>query len=320
MSIKNRLAKGILITGIIIILILGLLFLVLRTERKALTSQSRELASGKFIELKEGWVHYHLEGNPEGELVVLVHGFSVPDYVWETTFDSLVKAGYQVLSYDLYGRGYSDRPNINYDLDLFVTQLDSLLVGLALDQEMHLVGLSMGGPITAKYTNQHPDLVQSLTLIAPEVAVVKRGEIFPLNLPGLGEYLMATVMEPIVLPNLQEADFYHPERFPGWEERYRDQLQYHGTGSALLSTIRNLVNLDPGEEYSQVGGTDLPVLVIWGEKDQTITREQIQLLESYLPNLDLIEVPEAGHLPHLESPELVHQALVNFFMITDEER
>jgi len=45
-----------------------------------------------------------------GPAVALVHGFSVPYYVWDPTAPELARAGFRVLRYDLYGRGYSDRP------------------------------------------------------------------------------------------------------------------------------------------------------------------------------------------------------------------
>ena len=56
-----------------------------------------------------------------------------------------------MLRYDLFGRGYSDRPKVRYDIDLFCKQLRELLGTLGLEQ-INLIGLSMGGPITASFT------------------------------------------------------------------------------------------------------------------------------------------------------------------------
>ena len=44
--------------------------------------------------------------------VVLIHGFSVPYFIWDPTFEALHAAGMNPLRYDLYGRGYSDRPQV----------------------------------------------------------------------------------------------------------------------------------------------------------------------------------------------------------------
>jgi pimeloyl-ACP methyl ester carboxylesterase len=259
---KQRNIKVILGILLGLVLLFACIFLILNVEKLDLTNAVRDDAEGDFVELSAGLVHYQIEGPEDATLVVLVRGFSVPAYVWDPTFQALKRAGYRVLSFDLYGRGYSDRPDVEYDIDLFANQVEELLLGLGIEDPVHLIGLSMGGPIVARYANSHPDLVRGITLIAPEVVQISWKDIFPLNLPGVGEYLMAAVMEPVVLPWLQTSDFYQPEKFPGWEEKYRDQLQYRGTGRALLSTIRNLVNLDPELEYQKLYETKMPVLLI----------------------------------------------------------
>lgn len=304
--------KWVLGTSLVLALILTSLYLVLRTEKRDLDQAAREGASGLFIELPEGVVHYHLAGPDDKPLVVLIHGFSVPDYVWQPTFKGLAEAGYRVLSYDLYGRGYSDRPDLLYDADFFQSQLGGLLASLGINEPVHLVGLSMGGPIAARYAHQHTENVKSLILISPVVVQPTNLDIFPLNLPGVGEYLMAAIMEPIVLPKLQVEDFYQPDNFPDWEVLYRVQLQYRGTGKALLSTIRQLVIHDPGDEYRKLEGTDLPVLLVWGVNDQTIGKDQIEILKDILPDMETLQVERAGHLVHYERPERVNPEIMEF--------
>ena len=304
--------KWFLGTSLVLGLILTGLYLVLRTEMRDLDQDAREVASGVFIELPEGVVHYHLAGPEEKTLVVLIHGFSVPDYVWQPTFQGLAEAGYRVLSYDLYGRGYSDRPDLLYDVDLFQSQLGRLLASLKINEPVHLVGLSMGGPLAARYAHQNTENVKSLILISPVVVPPTNSNIFPLNLPGVGEYLMAAIMEPIVLPKLQAEDFYQPENYPDWEDLYRVQLQYRGTGRALLSTIRQLVILDPVNEYKELAETDLPVLLVWGVNDQTIGIDQIEVLKAILPDMEIFQVERAGHLVHYEHPERVNSEIMDF--------
>ncbi len=312
MGKEQRLAKRLGLITLGLILVLGGLFLVLRVEDRDLDVDARKEADGEFVSLTDGLTHYHLAGSGDAPLVVLIHGFSVPDYVWEPTYTALDEAGFRVLSYDLYGRGYSDRPDLVYDIDLFQNQLEDLLTALDVNSPVNLVGLSMGAPIAARFAHQHPDRVKSLILIAPEVTQTTSRDIFPMNLPGLGEYLMAAVMEPIVLPKLQPGDFYQPDNFPGWENRYRDQLHFRGTSRALLSTIRSLIDLDPELDYQYIEKTNLPVLLVWGDQDQTISRDQIEVLRAILPDMDLLIVENAGHLPHYEQPEVVNPALIDF--------
>ncbi len=246
-------------------LLLGGLLIFNGVENRELDQIARDEAGGSFIELDQGVVHYYLEGPTDGPLVVLTHGFSVPAYVWEPTTAFLNKNGYRTLRYDLYGRGYSDRPNLVYDITLFEVQLAGLIDSLKLNEPVTVVGLSMGGPVAARYAHKNPDQVAGVILLSPVVTQTTNRDIFPLNIPGVGEYLMSAVMEPIILPKIQADDFTHPENFPDWEEKYREQMQFKGTGRALLSTIHELVKLDPEVEYQDLHKTSLPVMLIWGD-------------------------------------------------------
>ena len=95
-----------------------MLFVLLQrvdTEILVLDEEARELAPGLFVELSDGWTHYDVAGPESGQVVILVHGFSVPYYIWDTTFEALVAAGFRVIRFDLFGRGYSDRPATVYE-------------------------------------------------------------------------------------------------------------------------------------------------------------------------------------------------------------
>ena len=56
--------------------------------------------------------HFTMTERPTGCTVVLAHGFSVPYFVYDPTFEFLTQAGFRVLRYDLFGRGFSDRPQV----------------------------------------------------------------------------------------------------------------------------------------------------------------------------------------------------------------
>jgi pimeloyl-ACP methyl ester carboxylesterase len=303
-------------TILTILLVLGSLmtcaYFIVRTERKELDDQARLSASGQFIQLEQGMVHYELGGEAGQPLVLLVHGFSTPAYIWDPTFQALTQAGFQVLRFDLYGRGYSDRPDVAYDLDLFVGQLEDLLDKLKLDQPVHLIGLSMGGPITAAYTGLHPENIRSLTLIDPLVINMFQTETFPLNIPGVGEYMMAVVMEPFYLPKVQSGDLVHPEKYPDWEGLYKVQTRYKGFGRAVLSTIRNFAKVDTLGLYRNLAEKELPTLILRGAVDQTISAEDIETLLSILPEAQFQEIPDAGHIPHYEQPEVVNPLILAF--------
>lgn len=307
----KKLLKSIVIFDLIILIFLAA-FLFLNPEKQKIDANVRNITPGDFVELSEGFVHYELSGAPEGELVVLVHGFSVPYYVWDPTVDELVIQGYRVLRYDLYGRGYSDRPKAEYDLDFFIKQLSELTSALIPGESFHIIGLSMGGPIVASFAYQYPDLINSVTLIAPEVLPVSEKDIFPMNVPLLGEWIVGVYLVPFHLPQSQLDDFYHPKDFPGWEEKYLEQLQYRGFKNAILSTIRNLVKINPLDEYEKLNQTGKPTLLIWGKEDQSVSHAAIVELIERLPNTEYIFVEETGHLPHYEKAEIVNPIIIQF--------
>jgi len=302
--------------GIIILsaFLLVVLYLFLDDEKMTLNEQTRSKLDGSFINLPEGVVHYEIAGPNNGSVVVLIHGFSVPYYVWDPTFEALTDSGYRVLRYDLYGRGYSDRPAKDYNLELYIKQLRQLLSALGITDQVHIVGLSYGGPIGAAYTNRFPDQVRSLILIDPVSSVVSKKEIFPMNIPLVGEYVVGVYVAPFMLPNAQVKDFYQPARFPNWEPAYREQMKYKGFRRAILSSIRNMVDIDPPAEYQAVGALKLPVLLIWGKEDQTISSSEIDNVRHLIPGVEFHAIDEGGHLPNYERPEIVNKILVDFMI------
>jgi len=206
-------------------------------ERDEITDAVRHTASGSFVHLSDGYTHYELAGPESGRVVVLVHGFSVPYYLWDQTFDPLTKAGFRVLRYDLYGRGFSDRPHVRYNADLYDRQLSELLSALHLQEPVEVVASSMGGPIAVTFAARHPERVRALALFDPGHFI---GEPMPwqISAPLVGEYVACVRIVPS-LPDGQKDDFRHPERYPDYFAKYPEQMRYKGFRRALLSTIRD---------------------------------------------------------------------------------
>ncbi|MCF6194890.1 MAG: alpha/beta hydrolase, partial [Kangiellaceae bacterium] len=152
-------------------------------ESNELTSETRKAIGGTFIETPNGFVHYQLEGPENADLVVLVHGFSVPGYLWEPTYQFLLEQGFRVLRFDLFGRGLSDRPDVRYGLDFFSDQINDLLIALDINRPIQLLGLSMGGPVVTRFTHQHPEKVNTLILQDPLVNRLDEKLIYPLGIP-----------------------------------------------------------------------------------------------------------------------------------------
>ncbi|KAF8209214.1 Alpha/Beta hydrolase protein [Mycena galopus ATCC 62051] len=125
------------------------------------------MEGGAYVQLPMGRVRYWLIGPPSGKKIVLIHGIRIPALAFTRIAPILAEAGYRVLLYDLYGRGYSDVPqDAVYDPQLYVVQLALLLQHLHWTR-VRLVGFSMGGAIAASFVAAFPALVErDVVLIA----------------------------------------------------------------------------------------------------------------------------------------------------------
>lgn len=278
------------------------------TEWHALTPAVKRASGGAFVRLSEGDVHYEIAGPENGRVVVLIHGFSVPMYVWDSAFADLARSGFRVVRFDLYGRGLSWRPRGAYGRDRFVTQVHELVQRLDLRRPVAVAGVSMGGAIATAYAASYPDEVSSVVLIDP---LNRASDVTPMNVPLLGEYLNRVWFVPS-LASIQGGDFVHPERLAGWPERFREQTRYRGFAYAILSTLRNYVNRDPISDYEALGLQKKPVLLIWGAADKTFPLAQSARVRAAIPGAQFLVVPDAGHFSMAERPELVNPSIVSF--------
>jgi len=296
---------------LILTFLVSLVFYVARNqEREELTDSVRTKAPGKFVRLPDGFVHYELAGPADGETVVLVHGFSTYFFTWDATFQALAGAGFRVLRYDLYGRGYSGRPAVVYDKDLFDRQLFGLLAVLDIHDRVDLVGNSMGGLITTTFAARHPEKVRTLTLIDPAFFFLGRVP-FPLGIPLVGDYVGRVFAVPFIA-KAQTKDFKHPERFSEYDRTYRLQMGYKGFSRAILSTIRSLPSWNAVEDLKRVDRTKIPVLLVWGREDRTVPLIVSGKVRAIAPRAEFHVIDDAAHMPHYERPEIVNPIIIRF--------
>src|SRR2546422_6675460 len=282
-------------------------------EQRYLNAAARAGLPGQFAALSDGYTHYELGGPNEGEggrTVVLAAGFSVPYYIWDPTFKALTAAGFRVLRYDYYGRGYSDRPAIPFNDDMYVRQLDELLKHLRITGSVDLTGISFGGSFITSFADKYPDRVRSLIFFDPSI---RRPYLLSLleHLPPVWNY-MTVLLDERFWADDQMSDFLHPERFPDWPKRYQEQMQFKGFRRSRLMEIRSNTDMDQSDQLTRVGEHPRPVLVIWGKQDKTVPFDESEFLMESLPNGRLVPVEGSGHLPQWEQPDIVHRELISF--------
>ncbi|MES1259773.1 MAG: alpha/beta hydrolase [Gemmatimonadota bacterium] len=284
-------------------------FRLLDPEKRDLDASVRKLVTGRFAHLSDGFTHYELAGPPNGDVVVLAAGATVPYYIWYPTFKFLADSGFRVLRYDYFGRGYSDRPDIAYNEDLYVRQLAELLDSLKITAPINLAGLSFGGSVITAFTDRYPARVKRLIYFDPLIRR-KTPPRLALRIPVVRN--IAALLDERASAESQLADFLHPARFPDWPVRYRPQLQYHGFRRARLADQLDRANLDQQPELDRLSKQDRPVFIAWGKQDSTIPITASKQLLAAFPKSVYVVVDSARHLPHWEDPRGVHPALLEF--------
>lgn len=282
------------------------------SETEELNEAARAGVPGSFVQLSDGCSHYELGGPPDGQPVVLVHGFSVPYFIWDPTFSFLTECGFRVLRYDLFGRGYSDRPRVRYDIDLFCKQLRELLDTLGFER-INLIGLSMGGPITASFTVRYQDTVEKLVLVDPAGArpVTFARILKGATSPGFGE-LAFGLFGSGQMARTVKSDFYDPANIKAFVNQYMLQMKYKGFMRAILSTVRNGMLGDFSSAFREVGNQGTPTMLLWGQDDKTVPFTYSEDILAAIPLAAFHAFDHCGHLPHYEKPDEVNPLLLEF--------
>ena len=260
---------------------------------------------GKFAELKNGNIFYQefSSSNPIGQTVVLVHGFSTPSIVWKGIIPYLTDAGYDIVTYDHYGRGFSSRPKVDYTKDFYISTLLELIDYLKIEQKIHLIGYSMGGPIVGYFANENPDKVKSVNFIAPAGYMFKRKSqsnfyLKILNFPFVSKYIS------IVFPSLMYGGNSSIELSTEEDENrlsqnelhkvYKEQMKYEGFTRSLISTANNFNLFNTQKMYQELGKKKIDASVIWGDEDEIVPFDGLSYLKSDYPEINY-KVVEKGH-------------------------
>ena len=313
----------ILVTLSIILLLLGLPYFVQMNKLKTLTASDIPTA-GAWVSLKEGnlyyrW-HYPDEKVSNNETVVLVHGFSTPHFVWDGMKGFLLDAGYSVLVFDHYGRGYSERPRIKYTRDVFVQSLKELLDSQKISESVHLVGYSMGGPVVGHFTSEFPDMVESISLIAPAGFMAENPTKDWWIMKSLvGEWFLNVFGSRLVFQGNEEKS--EPSREDPlalskkeFIKKVEIQMQYKGFINALLSTARNFNFFSTQEMFGDVGNLNKPILTIWGTEDEVVPFMGRKELTNYIPQSELLILEGGKHDITYAEPSMVGAAIRDFLM------
>jgi pimeloyl-ACP methyl ester carboxylesterase len=281
--------------------------LLVERLRAPMDARGRRLATGDFVELSRGLTYYEWHGPARGPVVVCIHGLTTPSYVWAPVAVALTALGVRVLTYDLYGRGLSDRPRGRQDRAFFVTQLDELLTALEITRGVTLMGYSMGGAIAAAFAQDRPARIDRLVMIAP-VGLGHRSSrflTFCAAVPVIGDGLVRVFGDILYRRGIDRNLPENPE-VPDMVARMTGEMSTRGTLPAVLSSLRGMMAEDLAPTHRALAATSLPVLAIWGEADRVIPLAAMGRLAQINRRARQVELPGATHaLPYTHPGDIL---------------
>lgn len=283
------------------------------SKRVAPNDDWHDLAPGKFAELSGGLTHYTLRGPLKGQTAVCIHGLTTPSGVFEAVAEDLSRMGFRVLTYDLYGRGYSDNAPGDQTLAFHVRQLAELLDALGIDEQVLLVGYSMGGAIATAFAYAYPDKTDRIVFLASagldhlvddKARAARDG--------GLKGTWMMLAGGARAMASSINAEAGAPTDVEGITDYQLAQLERQGFLTAVLSSLRFALKEDLYATHVALAERRVPVLALWGEFDEVIPSSAKERLAEANPQARQIVLGGAGHgLPYTNSRD-IQQAVQTF--------
>ena len=315
---KNRFWRiaGAFLGVLLIIVLVGPFLIPVPPLENTVPAETLADEDSLFIEVNGVKVHYKTYGQGE-PVFVLLHGFGASLFSWREVTAPLAEMG-TVIAYDRPAFGLTERPlewegESPYSQDSQVELVIGLMDALGVEQAI-LVGNSAGGTISMLTALKYPQRVQSLILVDP--AVYAGGGAPAWIRPFLGTPQMRH-LGPLVArqiqtrgPELVELAWHDPTRLTSEiMEGYQKPLRVDNWDKALWELTVSSRESGLAERLSEF---DLPVLVITGDDDRIVPTEQSLQLAKEIPNAQLAVIPQCGHVPHEECPDVFMQAVTDF--------
>jgi pimeloyl-ACP methyl ester carboxylesterase len=273
-------------------------------------SRAAWFVEGRAADLGPVRVAYERQG--AGEPVVLLHGLGSHRLAWDPVVP-LLTGHREVIAMDLPGFGQSPDlyPGVPRDLATAVGWLGSVFTALDLERP-HVVGHSLGGLIALRLGQA--GLARSVTALAPAgfwTGAERRYAYAVVNAARQGVRLLPD-------PALEVLVRTAPARAALTGTLYgRSELCPPHTVVAALRTLRESAAFRatlragraPGLFTGDIPG--VPVTIAWGTRDRLLPPRQAARVHLMIPDARLVPLPDCGHVPMLDAPELVAQTILH---------
>ena len=253
------------------------------------------------VEIGGRSIQYLKVGEGEGTPLLLLHGFGGDINIWVFNQEALAEGGRTVYALDLPGHGGSTKDVGEGDLASLVRVVAGFMDEMGLEKA-HLFGHSMGGGVAASFAIQHPERVQSLSLIASA---------------GLGEEINGEYIEGFIATNRRKEMtsvlgllFANPDLVN--RQLVNDVIRFKrldGVDEALRKLADNLFPAGKQADVPDLSGVEVPMLVVWGREDKILPVSHSE----NVPGHARVEVlDETGHMPQMEASGQTNRLIGEF--------
>ena len=307
----TKLAYGNSLIAIIVICVCGLNAIDCRGDTASV--QPRESS----FEYRGISIHYEDQGQGQGQPLILLHGYGASTYSWRHVLPYFSKS-YRVIAIDLKGFGLSDKP---VDGDYSVLEQSRMVyefIRVHRLENVVLAGNSLGGAVSLltylMQSDQGTHHISKLILI--DTASYNQdlpAFISILRVPIINElslYLTSSNFKSRMI--LRKAFFDHSKITEEMVATYGAYLSLPGASQALIKTAKQMLPSNLEEISERYKSIDIPVLLIWGEKDKIVPLDVGRKLAGNIPNSKLVVVPNCGHVPQEECPTQAIEAMESF--------
>ena len=265
---------------------------------------SEEEAGGpepETVEIVGKNIQYLKLGEGEGVPLVLLHGFGGDINIWVFNQEALAEGGRTVYAVDLPGHGGSTKDVGEGDLASLVRVVEGFMGEMGVEKA-HLFGHSMGGAVAASLAVQHPEKVQSLSLIASA---------------GLGEEINGDYIEGFIAANRRKEMknalgllFATPDLVN--RQLVNDVIRFKrldGVDEALRKLADNLFPNGKQADVPDLSGVEVPMLVVWGREDKIVP---VAHSENAPTNARVEVLDDTGHMPQMEAAGQTNRLIGEF--------
>jgi non-heme chloroperoxidase len=264
-------------------------------------------------------IELHYNDHGAGKPIVLIHGYPLDGNSWERQERVLLAEGYRCITYDRRGFGHSSQPSTGYDYDTLAADLKAVLDHLGLDQDVALVGFSMGTGEVTRYLGTYGSAgVSHAVLIGSLPPYLLQADDNPKGVPrdtfeGLKQAAGADryAFFDSFLGNVNNADVTIPDRLSDAALRASSQVAYGSAPYATLACIDTWLT----DFRADLPKIDVPVLAVHGTADRVLPFEVTTARlrdERLITDLTVVEIDDGPHNVGWTHADQVNAALVSF--------